>query len=320
MKSTKLETQVIENLKEVYGKGTPESIVKELCNDLLSNASQKLKASWRPPPFNPLLLAPFRNIELVEDDQVGENKTILEPISEETFNLYFSRQKTDQRTLRIQAAKDIIFSFFTPAKRLHYERYSENRSESLQKLEELSDIGVFEILMPEEHFKKEINNFGFSPLSLQPLSDLYDLPEDLILKRIAQLAPETGFIAILKFDSEGERENDESILKESNLMMDEILQPLIDKGNKKNRYRIAFALSTKDFKMNIPLNKSMPEDTIFYHSAMFNKPLSGEHLMKLDKKKIKFEVDVSPLAKSEPHKPYPPLLAFFKVAKKLYPH
>ena len=56
----------------------------------------------------------------------------------------------------------------------------------------------------------------------------------------------------------------------------------------------------------------MPPDTIFYHSAIYDKSLEGDFQMKIQNKKVKFNVEVTTLEKPEPQNPYPPLLVFFK--------
>ena len=104
-------------------------------------------------------------------------------------------------------------------------------------------------------------------------------------------------------------------LMTENLTLREKTSFLSDSLTKKNRYRVSLSFNSPDFSWTIPSNKSFPPDTIFYHSAIFKKPFSGEFQMRIERKKLKFEVDVAPLKKAESSETYPDLLVFFKTRK-----
>ncbi len=302
-------TQVLKNLENDHTGKDPIHILRKLCSDLILSASSKLKSSWNAPPLNPFLLAPFRNIHLMKVDNLKDRLAILEPITDNNFNLNYIEQEDSNIELRRAIAKEIVYSFFKPAKKIYSERCYASDLNWIAKLDYLSEFGEYELLLPEQYFKKEIEMLGFNPLAVEPLIEIFEVSEEMIIKRMAQLAPSPCSIAILKYDNPEVKG-----LNNSDLETSENLEKLIlSKAQKINRYRIAWSINSPGFQSNLPNNKSMPPDTIFYHSALFNKPLSGSHQMKIDKKKVNFEVDVMPLqAPIKDKKSFPPLLVFFK--------
>jgi Zn-dependent peptidase ImmA (M78 family) len=308
------EELVIENLKQKHGELDPAKIIKRLSMELILEAERMLKASWNPPPYDPFLLVPLRNALLIENNDLKDKFAFLEPITEENFNIYYNRKDgTSNHHLRYSIAKEIAYTFFSPAKRLFSERKRDNELSSFPKLEQLSETGAFEMLMPEEHFKREVQNMGFSPLSCESLSEIFDVTRMMILKRMAELAPCPCSIVILQFDTP-------QVKDKINFQTEDVSIPSIEKlvktkASKTDRYRVILSINSPDFPYTIPLNKSMSPDTIFYHAAMFNKPLSGPYQINLNNRKVKTEVDVMLLAKPSPKESYPPLLVFFKIIK-----
>lgn len=309
----KLTDSVFENLKKVHGNHSPFTIIKKLCTELLSEAENKLKASWNPPPYDPALLAPLRNILLIEKEDVDEKEMILEPITVETFNLYYSKRHLSLQQLKMKIAKEIVYTFFSPAKKIYYARVREKDHNASSEIEELSNSGAVELLMPEEHFKEEMKYLGFNPLACNDLCKMFDVSRFVVLNRMAKMAPYPSSIAILEYHKPLHNKTEDNELLDN----DESIPHLnkIDKFNfrKMGRYRVVFSINSPEFHYSIPLNKSMPPDTIFYHSAFFNKPLSGYQQLKIDMKKVKFEIDVMPVTRTNKKETFPSLLAFFKL-------
>jgi hypothetical protein len=134
----------------------------------------------------------------------------------------------------------------------------------------------------------------------------------MILRRMALFAPYPCSIALLQYDNPPVEETRMNYLQESEDSIPTVEELIKAKAQKTDRYRVILAINSPEFHYTIPLNKSMPPDTIFYHSALFRKPLSGDYQMKIDRKKVKFEVDVTPLPGSSSKETFPTLLAFFK--------
>ncbi|MBU1626739.1 hypothetical protein KKB18_05150 [bacterium] len=309
----KLTEEFIDNLRKVHGGNNPKEIVKKLCKDLISEGVKKLRSSWNPPPYDPFLLAPLRNILIMEKDGIDEENLILEPITEETFNLYYPLEEISQRQrLNMRIAKEIVYSFFSPTKKIYEERIKDRNFIASPEIEDFSKIGAIELIMPEEPFKEELRYLGFSPLTCDNLAKMFDVSKLDILFRMAELAPLPCSIALLEYDNPPQN----ITLDINHHDMDDIIPNLRElvksKAQKKDRYRVVLAINSPGFHYSIPLNKSMPPETIFYHTALFNKPLSGIYQMKIDKRKVNFEVDTAPLFKSDYKGVFPPLIAFFK--------
>jgi len=304
-----LQELVLENLKSEYKNEYPKKIISNQAKELIKIAENKLRASWKPPPINPRLLAPFRNIQIFEKENL-DSPTILEPVTESTFNLYYSPENMDRQNLQIEIAKEIILSFFSPSKKIYDERIKKSQSKSIEILFKLAKIGIPELLLPEKYVKNDLKKLGFNPLTFFSLMQLYELPKDMILERMAKFAPKPCSIVILQFDTSNKKNNEN---EESAGDIEPLLEKLIlSKLQKTDRYRVSSIINSPKFQYKIPLYKSMPPDTIFYHAAIYDKSLEGEFQMKIQNKKVKFNIEVTTLEKPQPQNPYPPLLAFFK--------
>jgi len=310
---TNLAELVIENLKKDHGGEQPETIIKKLCTDLLGQAEIKLKVSWNPPPYDPYLLAPLRNTLTIEKDDIKKGMTLLEPITENNFNIYYSsKSEKGNHHLRFNIALEIVKTFFKPAKSIFEESMRKTKSDTYKKVEKLAEFGAYELLMPDEPFQKEIKKLGFTPLVCDELVEIFDVSKLMILKRMAYLAPYPCSVVIIEYDNPQFKENSLNT-KFGNHFSPSVEDLVKAKASKTDRYRVVMSINSPGFPYKIPLNKSMPPDTIFYHAAMFKKSLSGSHLMKIENRRVRFEVDVMSLPKSYPEEIYPPLLAFFKI-------
>jgi len=100
-----------------------------------------------------------------------------------------------------------------------------------ERLERLCDLGAREILMPETMLHASLNKVELSPKGLLSLYDSYLVPKWLLLQRIAEVQPSTGFL-VWKRMSRGPHEAVEWRVSDSWPLYDpEYIRPWLPKGS-----------------------------------------------------------------------------------------
>lgn len=167
--------------------------VRQRARERLAEADAVLRAidpQWSPPPYDPWLVAQALGIRCVEVDQPSFQGAMICLRAGEPVILY-RRQKDDART-RFSLFHEIAHTLFPG---FGHEPLPPGPGSPLLepegRLERLCDAAALEMMIPEDHFRADLEHHGFGAEQVPPLCARYAAGIEAVALRMvdSQLAP-----------------------------------------------------------------------------------------------------------------------------------
>lgn len=182
-------------LAEREGTDRPiEEIVRALAREKLMEADallHEIDERWRPPPFDPALIAQALGMRCMAVDDPGLKDAML-CLQDGVPTILYHARRTKART-RFSIFHEIAHTLFPDYHTAHRYRWGRKRRmfEPEDQLEYLCDQAAAELMMPMDYFKADLERRGFGAEQADYLSKRYGASAEAVCLRMidTDLAP-----------------------------------------------------------------------------------------------------------------------------------
>lgn len=259
-----------------------EKYILEKCHELLKEAGVEN------PPVDPRILASFRGVDEVIEDDIEEAGVLL-PING-TFKILLRKIDCEGRK-RFTCCHEVVHTFMPefqlkPQKRVDHETGQYHRKDVT---EYLCDYGAAELLMPSYLFAPRFSEYGFNVGSLQKLSEEFLTSLEATALKMVKQNPKKYALVIW-----------EETYKptEINNMFSQRL-PGFESPLPEMKLRIQLGFGFDGF-FHIPKHKSIDEDLrIIQNSFLEGEKQSGEEIINFGRLSVKCMVHTMPIVNSK---------------------
>jgi len=228
----------------------PEDVILRKARAVVQDA---LRSGWSGPPFCPEVLVSLQGITLQKTSEaIGADARIF-PKADGTLLIEYDPSRP-QRRVNFSICHELVHTFFEDC----YEtvRYRNNRRPEEWRhleLEYLCDLGAAELLLPFEHFSRDLEKRGISLHSVCQLRDEYGASTEAVLIRIAQLSEVACAVVFLS-----------EKFKPTEKKAQQTAEFDFGLPSPKPKLRVDCVCPSTSFRLFIPQDKSIQDDSAGY--------------------------------------------------------
>jgi hypothetical protein len=242
--------------ESIQGEGPEETITRKA----RALVARGRRLGWTGPPFDIRLLATLLGIKTKATNSITVEAQII-PVGGQ-FELLFREDVSDNR-LNFTFAHEISHTLFPDCGEMVRERNARRKQfDPNKEIENLCNLGASHILMPSPFFEEDLLRLGSHLQMVDVVAGIYHASREATILRMIS-ASESPCAAVY-FRYGYNKEELEAISSDSD--MNDRIQP---------RLRIASAIPSRSFRVFLPKNKSIPDDSVLYNLFKGEKYVSG---------------------------------------------
>jgi hypothetical protein len=203
------------------------------------------------------VLASLRGIKIRPDRLAAGHDAFIVPRDGQQLEIVFDVARPTTRQ-NFSISHEICHTLFPDGYEMIRHRHERHaKFDPDREVETLCDVGAAEILLPEEEFTADVDQYGFGLEAVAILRERYEGSREAVIRRMVQLDRGASAAVFLEYR-----------LKPSERIASRQLS-LIPGGKEPHpKLRIAYAVVSDSFTTFLPQHKSLPEDSCVYKAVM----------------------------------------------------
>lgn len=240
-------------LVEAYGhKEDPIRVIRQRAKDVVAHARS---LGWCGPPFDPRILASCLGIKVRTEILDPERDAYIYPLNAAELEIVYDPTRPLARQ-NFSISHEVSHTFFPDGYEMVQNRSSARDAfDPARELEYLCDVAAAELLLPEEEFIADVEQYEFGLESVAILRERFQASREAVIRRMVQLDRGQSAAVFL-----------EERLKPSEIAGRNQLILIGDPHDPVPKLRIAYAVPSPAFNIFLPQHKSIPDDSCAYRA------------------------------------------------------